>query len=90
LSISQWRGDDVWCDCAGTFYYTNGEATGEAAKFVAFTLSDAGQQIAGNIGFVPPERAMSRECNSGRLDRRPAGRRFSWRVETARPVVVSA
>jgi phosphate transport system substrate-binding protein len=36
-----------------TFYYTNGEATGEAAKFIEFTLSDAGQQIAGKIGFVP-------------------------------------
>jgi len=36
-----------------TFYYTNGEATGEAAKFVAFTLSDEGQKIADKIGFVP-------------------------------------
>jgi phosphate transport system substrate-binding protein len=38
-----------------TFYYTNGDATGEAAKFIEFTLSDAGQQIAGKIGFVPVE-----------------------------------
>ena len=36
-----------------TFYYTNGEPTGEAAKFIEFTLSDAGQKIAENIGFVP-------------------------------------
>jgi phosphate transport system substrate-binding protein len=36
-----------------TFYYTNGEPTGEAAKFVAFTLSDEGQAIVGKIGFVP-------------------------------------
>lgn len=36
-----------------TFYYTNGEPAGEAAKFVEFTLSDAGQQIASKIGFVP-------------------------------------
>lgn len=36
-----------------TFYYTNGEASGEAAKFIEFTLSDAGQAIAAKIGFVP-------------------------------------
>ena len=36
-----------------TFYYTNGEPSGEAAKFVAFTLSDEGQKIADKIGFVP-------------------------------------
>ncbi len=36
-----------------TFYYTNGEPTGEAAKFVEFTLSDAGQQIVRKVGFVP-------------------------------------
>lgn len=36
-----------------TFYYTNGEPTGEAAKFVDFTLSDAGQKIVSQIGFVP-------------------------------------
>lgn len=36
-----------------TFYYTNGEATGEAAKFLEFTLSDAGQQIVSKVGFVP-------------------------------------
>lgn len=36
-----------------TFYYTNGEPSGEAAKFIAFTLSDVGQSIAEKIGFVP-------------------------------------
>jgi phosphate transport system substrate-binding protein len=36
-----------------TFYYTNGEPAGEAAKFVEFTLSDAGQKIVSRIGFVP-------------------------------------
>ncbi|WP_438482116.1 phosphate ABC transporter substrate-binding protein [Oleiharenicola lentus] len=35
-----------------TFYYTNGEPTGEAAKFVEFTLSDEGQAIARKVGFV--------------------------------------
>jgi phosphate transport system substrate-binding protein len=35
-----------------TFYYTNGEPAGEAAKFLEFTLSDAGQAIAEKIGFV--------------------------------------
>jgi phosphate transport system substrate-binding protein len=36
-----------------TFYYTNGEPSGEAAKFIEFTLSDAGQAIVEKIGFVP-------------------------------------
>jgi len=36
-----------------TFYYTNGEPTGEAAKFVEFTLSDEGQKIVEKVGFVP-------------------------------------
>ncbi len=36
-----------------TFYYTNGEPSGEAAKFIEFTLSDAGQKIAEKVGFVP-------------------------------------
>lgn len=35
-----------------TFYYTNGTPTGEAAKFIDFSLSDAGQAIAEKIGFV--------------------------------------
>lgn len=36
-----------------TFYYTNGEATGEAEKFIEFTLSDEGQKIVEKVGFVP-------------------------------------
>jgi phosphate transport system substrate-binding protein len=35
------------------FYYTNGEPSGEAAKFIEFTLSDAGQAVVERIGFVP-------------------------------------
>lgn len=35
-----------------TFYYTNGEPTGEAAKFVEFTLGDEGQKIVEKVGFV--------------------------------------
>jgi len=36
-----------------TFYYTNGEATGEAAKFLEFTLGNDGQKIVSKVGFVP-------------------------------------
>ncbi|MEO7598218.1 MAG: phosphate ABC transporter substrate-binding protein [Opitutus sp.] len=36
-----------------TFYYTNGDAIGEAAKFMEFTLSDAGQKLVSDVGFVP-------------------------------------
>jgi len=36
-----------------TFYYTNGEPTGEAAKFIDFTHSKKGQEIAAKVGFVP-------------------------------------
>jgi len=36
-----------------TFYYTNGEPTGEAAKFIEFTLSPEGQAIVRRVGFVP-------------------------------------
>ena len=36
-----------------TFYYTNGEPSGEAAKFIAFTLGDEGQRIVEKIGFIP-------------------------------------
>jgi phosphate transport system substrate-binding protein len=36
-----------------TFYYTNGEPSGEAAKFLEFTLSDAGQLTVRKVGFVP-------------------------------------
>jgi phosphate transport system substrate-binding protein len=36
-----------------TYYYTNGQPSGIAAEFIAFTLSDKGQQIAEQVGFVP-------------------------------------
>ena len=35
-----------------TFYYTNGEPAGEAARFVEFTLSDDGQRVVQKVGFV--------------------------------------
>jgi phosphate transport system substrate-binding protein len=35
------------------FYYTNGEPSGEAAKFIEFTLSEEGQKIVEQVGFVP-------------------------------------
>ncbi|MDB6175301.1 MAG: phosphate binding protein [Chthoniobacteraceae bacterium] len=35
-----------------TFYYTNGEAQGEAKSFLDFTLSEKGQSIATQVGFV--------------------------------------
>lgn len=36
-----------------TFYYTNGAPTGVAKEFIDFTLSDAGQRIVDQVGFVP-------------------------------------
>ncbi len=36
-----------------TFYYTNGDPTGEAAAFLAFTISPAGQKIVKEVGFAP-------------------------------------
>jgi phosphate transport system substrate-binding protein len=39
-----------------TFYYTNGEPSGEAAKFVEFTLSEEGRSIIEKVGFVAPEK----------------------------------
>jgi phosphate transport system substrate-binding protein len=36
-----------------TFYYTNGDPSGLAKQFVDFTLSDAGQKIVEQVGFVP-------------------------------------
>jgi phosphate transport system substrate-binding protein len=36
-----------------TFYYTNGDPTGEAGKFVEFTLGKQGQAIVEKTGFVP-------------------------------------
>ena len=38
-----------------TFYYTNGEATGEARKFLDFTLSPEGKKIVEQVGFVAPK-----------------------------------
>ena len=35
-----------------TFYYTNGVPAGEAAKFLAFTIGNEGQDIAERVGFV--------------------------------------
>jgi phosphate transport system substrate-binding protein len=37
-----------------TFYYTNGEPTGEAARFIEFTLSAEGRAIVEQNGFVAP------------------------------------
>ncbi len=36
-----------------TYYYTNGEATGVAKRFIDFTLSETGQQIVQRVHFVP-------------------------------------
>jgi phosphate transport system substrate-binding protein len=36
-----------------TFFYTNGEPSGLAKEFVDFTVSDAGQKIVEQVGFVP-------------------------------------
>ena len=36
-----------------TFYYTNGEPSGLAKQLVDFTISDAGQKIVEQVGFVP-------------------------------------
>ena len=36
-----------------TFYYTNGEPSGEAKAFIDFTLSAKGSAIMSQIGFVP-------------------------------------
>jgi phosphate transport system substrate-binding protein len=35
-----------------TFYYTNGDPSGEAAKFIEFTASDEGRAICEQVGFV--------------------------------------
>lgn len=35
------------------FFYTNGDATGETAKFIAYLLSPKGQEIVGKVGFIP-------------------------------------
>lgn len=36
-----------------TYFYCNGNPTGEAARFVEFTLGGRGQAIADRLGFVP-------------------------------------
>ncbi len=36
-----------------TFFYTNGEPTGTAKEFIDFTVSDDGQKIVEQVGFVP-------------------------------------
>ncbi len=36
-----------------TFYYTDGEPSGQVKEFIDFTLSDAGQKIVEQVGFVP-------------------------------------
>ena len=36
-----------------TYFYTDGEPSGAAKEFIDFTLSDAGQKIAAQVGFVP-------------------------------------
>ncbi len=36
-----------------TYYYTNGEPQGEAAKFIEFTHSKKGKEIVSKVGFVP-------------------------------------
>lgn len=38
-----------------TFYYTNGAPTGEAAKFIEFTLSDEGRSIVEKDFVAPPK-----------------------------------
>lgn len=44
-----------------TFYYTNGEPTGEAKKFIDFTLSDEGKRIveSESVGMVAPVTAKA-------------------------------
>ena len=38
-----------------TFYYVNGAPSGEAEKFIEFTLSAKGKEIIEKVGFVAPE-----------------------------------
>lgn len=42
-----------------TFYYTNGEPSGEAAKFIAYTLSDEGRVIIEKVGMIAPPKTGS-------------------------------
>ena len=43
----------TWPYSRPTFYYTNGEPSGDAKAFVDFTLSAKGQAIVNQVGFVP-------------------------------------
>jgi phosphate transport system substrate-binding protein len=36
-----------------TFFYTDGDPAGTAKEFIDFTVSDAGQKIVNQVGFVP-------------------------------------
>jgi phosphate transport system substrate-binding protein len=36
-----------------TYFYTNGAPTGEVKSFVDFVVSEEGQAIARQVGFVP-------------------------------------
>lgn len=45
--------DKSWPYARPTFFITNGEPTGLAKEFVDFTVSDAGQKIVNQVGFVP-------------------------------------
>ncbi|MBI5771231.1 MAG: phosphate ABC transporter substrate-binding protein [Verrucomicrobia bacterium] len=40
-----------------TFYYTNGQPSGEAARFFDFTLSDEGRKMVEQVGFVAPPKS---------------------------------
>jgi phosphate transport system substrate-binding protein len=42
-----------WPYSRPVFYYTNGAPTDDAKKFVEFTISEEGQKIAKQVGFVP-------------------------------------
>ncbi len=39
-----------------TYFYTNGAPTGETKDFIDFTVSEEGQKIARQVGFVPIEK----------------------------------
>ena len=45
--------DKTWPYARPTFYYTNGEPTGEPKQFIDFTLGEEGQKVARQVGFVP-------------------------------------
>ena len=45
--------DKTWPYARPTFYYTNGDPKDLAKQFVDFTVSDPGQKIVEQVGFVP-------------------------------------